>query len=609
MALNEDQALAVGARDNFMVVAIPGSGKTEVSTRYAERVLEEQQDAIIALLTFTEAAAINLGLRLDRNIGNASIRERALSSTFHSSSIKLWRAAYGRKDIVLGPSLNLMLHRTMKFCNVHMEMDDAVQLVDAMGRELDPLNLDFTKKEKKLFAAYQTLLDKDNKSDFNRICREVVMGMNAGTVPSLQELQSITHLSADEFQDSDPLQFEFLRQHHMRGVTVMVVGDDDQSIYAFRNAKGYENFVNFQSEFNANAYALKICYRCGSRILESADRLIRHNIERVDKTLTSALSEPGTVKVWGGFEKEEQTDRIVEMITADCDGWAVLARTNRELDDIEGALSAFDVEVKRLGGRSFWESHHAIIVLKMLYFHHSLKATKFLPVILSYLGEEEPVIDSVMRAASAGSLVEQLDNVMSYLETSEAKVFLSKLEYSSDSVVASDGKAVAEYLRGFIDLCISSQHKKIAGYVEVAADVVMRTIKRKGSVREGVKWLVDRYLLSSRKANNNEETKPNTVVLSTLHGSKGLEFPKVAIINCQDGKIPAQDKDGLGMAHYEEERRLLYVGMTRAETQLELLFVSKASHFLSECEPDQTRAIMKKLKGSNVRVSAAEDIF
>ncbi|WP_299021304.1 ATP-dependent helicase [uncultured Photobacterium sp.] len=593
--LNPDQQLVVDAEGHVMVVAIPGSGKTEVSSRYAERKLLDDTANVIAMLTFTDAAARGMGARLDKNLSR-SIRSRAISSTFHSCAIKLWRQAYSSRPILMGVRQEMLIERVMReVSSRQLKLSDGVAIIDEMGRELKLKRSKHTKAQLRLFDAYCTLRDKEGYTDFNEISRQVILGMREGRVPSLMDTDGVTHICADEFQDSDPLQYHFLLEHARRGVTIITVGDDDQSIYRFRNACGFENFVNFQQDLGATAYSLKICYRCYPRILETADRLISFNEERIDKVLSSHFPSGGNVTVTGFDTEESQTSHIISSVLAKPREVAVLARTNLELDGIELMLSSMtDRKITRLGGKSFWENMHAIGYLQAVTLATNPFKTELLPEILGYMQSCESVIDEakamIANKLSRDDIFQQLlsrDNLNGSVRNYLHYVISKSLPATAD------GQANAEWQRELVLFLSQSRYLKSTGIAGSISDVLTKKAKGMGSLYKAVNDMANNVLFYPTKKNT--VISPDDIVISTLHGSKGLEFGRVYIINIHENKIPAEDKDGLGLEHIEEERRLFFVGITRAEKELNMSFVKEPSFFLKECELELTKQAIREL--------------
>ena len=164
-----------------------------------------------------------------------------------------------------------------------------------------------------------------------------------------------THLLVDEFQDTDRAQYEWIKQHAKTGMITTVVGDDDQSIYGFRNAEGYAGMMRFKTDFNAQLISLPINYRCAPEILYPAARLINQNKERVEKDITAFQKPGGKVEILNFATRDDEIDAFVETVKDNPNSWAILGRTNKILDIVELYLKDEGVNYRRTAGSDFWD--------------------------------------------------------------------------------------------------------------------------------------------------------------------------------------------------------------------------------------------------------------
>lgn len=590
--LNTDQQLVVDSISNTLVVAIPGSGKTEISSRYAEKNLSQSRNNVIMMLTFTDASAKSMATRLDKNLGVMN-RSRALSSTFHTCAMQLFKCAYKGRKLIMGFRQEMLIERCVRDLSLKMSMKDAVKYIDEMGRKLNLKRKDYSSSQLKLFDKYNQL--KSNQVDFNEVSREVIIGIRNKTIPSLIDINRVTHICADEFQDCDELQYEFLKVHHELGAVILAVGDDDQSIYGFRDAGGYDNFLNFQTDFNAKAYALKVCYRCYPRILQSANNLISFNNDRVPKQLNSSFDCGGEVSVHGFYDGMKQENFVINDVLNTPNSVAILARTNKELDDYELALTSHGIKPIRIGGKSFWENVNAVGYLQLIAVAAHTDGIKFLPDFLGYLkNDENVVLQSKKIVAKQLSRHDTLSQVVDISGINiGAQEILEHIQTTSTSMCR-DAKSITSWQKPLVRMITQARGLKKSSVAGIISDIITQSSAASGSFSKAVFDLVNTVFFGiSRK---NIQITKNDVVISTLHGSKGLEFGRVHIINIIEDKIPAEDKDVLGMVHVEEERRLFYVGITRAEKRLYLHFVSQPSYFLKEAECDLTKKALLKLR-------------
>ncbi|WP_243768995.1 UvrD-helicase domain-containing protein, partial [Klebsiella pneumoniae] len=163
---------------------------------------------------------------------------------------------------------------------------------------------------------------------------------------------SITHLIVDEVQDTDGIQFTWISEHAKRGINTTIVGDDDQTIYSFRDAGGVKIFRQFDKAYNPNVFHLTKCFRCAPLILKFADTVIRKNKARYEKSLVSGRNgDKGKVTFIRSDKADDQVDVIKELVEKNPHDWAILSRNNTTLDKMESYL---EVPVTRIGGKSFW---------------------------------------------------------------------------------------------------------------------------------------------------------------------------------------------------------------------------------------------------------------
>lgn len=594
--LNSDQKLAVNAEGHIMVVAIPGSGKTEVSVRYVERILTLSPTDAVAMLTFTDAAAKNMKRRLEGSLSKSQ-SVRAFPSTFHSAAVQMWRQLNSYKRIVMGGHLNIYVERALRSCGSAMGFDQACATIDKMGQELKLDRSKYNTMQLKLFHTYQSIMKKENRIDLNQISRDVILGIRDGSIHPLSETLGVTHIVADEFQDSDDLQYQFLLEHAKRGVNIFVVGDDDQSIYGFRNANGVNNFRNLQTDLAAKAYSLKICYRCPPAILEVANNLIEHNEERIPKQLKSHLDTGGHVDCKGYQDENDQVEKVVKKILVDPKGWAVLARTNKEIDNVELELTKHKMKLKRLGGKSFFDAPDVIAYIKLMWMicHRN---SRYLADFLGYMHESELCIDGVKDMIEAGI---SFDNIITSIKQSGTLGIHTQSAFQhyfhEELPHGQNKKTAAHYQRQLISMIMAQRNMNSPGAIGAMADIITRTAEGLNSFKAAVDQFHDRIAGFSSK--QDQKISEDEVVIATLHGSKGLEFKNVAILGCQDERIPQPDKDGLGLPHWEEERRLFYVGITRSEEYLHLAFFKPKIGFLREALRERADAALADLENAS----------
>jgi DNA helicase-2/ATP-dependent DNA helicase PcrA len=292
--LNPNQRSVVDARGNCLAIACPGSGKTSTAASKAACLLEKGERVVA--VTFTKDAALELRERIIKLAGEENCA-RLIVGTFHSICLFMAfpgkaKGRFGREilmemrtpfqeewDLVKpGVQFNFV-GRALREHGLNIRGQDALALIEA-AKESDSLD-HLDEDVRNMVETYLDVMQRAGKIDFQDIILKVNRAMRDGSLTPL----STAHLLVDEFQDVDRAQYEWIEHHARSGVAITAVGDDDQSIYAFRRALGYSAMEKFTREFGAERILLGINYRCRSEILAAAEFLINHNTERISKSL------------------------------------------------------------------------------------------------------------------------------------------------------------------------------------------------------------------------------------------------------------------------------------------------------------------------------------
>ncbi|MCI2285956.1 ATP-dependent helicase [Colwellia sp. MSW7] len=288
--LTEEQAGTIeNVDENKMIVALAGSGKTHTFISLVERILQENPYSTIAMVTFTNAATSEMEDRVKMKVG--SMANRVSVSTFARLMRVQFVPLMNKRRLLIGGEYYGFIKRAMISQGVDLdELRDCLSEVDKLGRDLT--FVDDGSSYSRVFAEYSNLLKRYGRYDLNLMARELIQALIEGKIKPIKQ----DFILIDEFQDTDILQYEWLKENS-RNKKVAVVGDDDQSIYAWRGARAYEAFVDFQGDFNAEAYLLSQCFRCAPEILSTAKAFIEHNQDRIDKDMSSPKPLGGTVSI------------------------------------------------------------------------------------------------------------------------------------------------------------------------------------------------------------------------------------------------------------------------------------------------------------------------
>lgn len=637
MSLSDDQQLVVAApNQNKLVVALPGSGKTHTSIELAIQILKENPDARLVMVTFTRASTAETLHRLQAKL-NPSDLQRCVVQTFAKLMHDHAKPLLGKRQLIMGAPHTAFIARiaggdpdTMQF----LQHEATVEYLKAEGdvKQVSPI----TRK-------YLSELQRYNKVDLSTISVELIMAMRSGQIAPL----SFTHMIVDEFQDTDYNQYSWIKAHLDDSRCFTVVGDDDQSIYGFRGSLAYHGMVMFQEDFESTGILLRRCYRCPPEVLEAAGRLIEHNQTRLDKEMISAKPKGGKVQVtevtenailrakgldpikldqyldyvaqhrkapqpiehgyeeilnaytkkvnakFNGKKSAEQLRSTINLgleshayvaheISKDPEGWAVLARTNMLLDAVQKELASLGLPVTRLGGKSIWEDASIVGYLALLHAMANPRNFHTLDDALFFLGVDSAMVAQIHHAAVTNKSINRIPSAGTEFGSDEGyKLFHEFNELAP--IMERDSSTIAEFLNMLVERLKEHDdaHDGSTAKYRIVNDVL---ISNQGTI--GM-----RIAAIHRLAQNKQEQDHNdasTVVLSTMNGSKGLQWSKVWIIDVEPGRSPAKykgqkDDDDAELEHTEEERRLLYVAMTRAENLLQLSYrQGKRSPFINE---------------------------
>lgn len=630
--LNSSQRDAVQAADGpVMVIAGAGSGKTRVLTfRIAHLLQLGVQPANILALTFTNKAANEMKERINSllNVGRAI----PWMGTFHSVFARILRQdahslGYDRSYSIYDTDDSVSLVRTiMNDLNISQQQFHPKALLNmissAKNTLLPPDQLKkqsrslFQEKSALVYAEYQTRLKHNNAMDFDDLIT-IPIDLFWKFPEILEKWQSrFEYILVDEYQDTNHAQYRLLRLLAGKKNNICVVGDDAQSIYAFRGAD-IRNILDFEKDYpDCHVFRLEQNYRSTQKILHAADNVIKNNQERIPKTLWTENIEGEPVYALECLNEQEEGSRVSRLIKdelfkskRDFNHFVVLYRTNAQSRSIEDGLRKMGIPYVIVGGVEFYkrkEIKDVIAYLRVIV--NPVDDDSLLRIInmpprgignttlqrFRKIAAEKGIrlfealkhIDDIPRVnQTARKNIRELISLIEKYRTVHAKEHMSaselarsfieetgilsmfKLESSPTSI--SRWENVQELLSAVTEFCEENPDKDIADFLEsisLIADVD--------------KWNDSR----------------NAVTLMTLHSAKGLEFPVVIMVGMEEGLFPLYNGNADSM-EVEEERRLCYVGMTRARERLFMTYTRyrhrfgegyypTPSRFLDEIGPD-----------------------
>jgi DNA helicase-2/ATP-dependent DNA helicase PcrA len=602
--LNPQQQAAVAHVEGpLLLLAGAGSGKTRVITHRIAHLIEAHHvpGPCILAVTFTNKAADEMRQRVNSLIGGLSSRESPLVSTFHSFCVRLLRRDGDRLS-------ELRLGFTKKF-TIYDE-DDQVALIKsiykAMGldekfmayrgmcswishnksRKESPQDVyrastdANTSRMASVYEQYEARLRQANALDFDDLLLETVRLLAHDEDLRRQYNQRFEFVMIDEYQDTNRSQYELIRLLTVGHKNLCVVGDEDQSIYGWRGAD-IRNILDFERDYpNAAVIRLEQNYRSTKNILEAASAVVANNTERKGKWLWTTSGAGERIARFEAFDGEQEAlfiaDTIEKLLTVSPeDRAAVLYRTNFQSRQIEEALRRYGRQYVVVGGFSFYqraEIKDALSYLKVLSSpHDSVSMLRIINTPARGIGKstiEQIEQYALERELSVWSAIGRLLDEKLFPPRAEAalQAFRNMIqELAAMLATAKVSDVLEEILRrtGYTKMLEGDKDPESESRLANLNELI-NAASEAGERGEGVAEFLDHAALVS-DSDNLDERAP--VSLLTLHNAKGLEFPIVFLAGMEEGLFPHM-RSLDSKAAMEEERRLCYVGMTRAEKRL-----------------------------------------
>lgn len=601
--LNDEQARAVTHGDGpLLILAGAGSGKTKTLTHRIAYLIGELKvfPSRILAVTFTNKAAKEMRQRLAQLLDEEADNRQFMPwmGTFHSICVRILRMdgthigldkrflIYDTDDQV---SLMKQIMKARGLTDKDIKPRAVLSVISNAKNEMRSAE-DFSmsargpreQKIAELFFAYEKALKEAAALDFDDLLTKTVELLNNSPEIRQKWQRQFEHILIDEYQDTNAVQYALIKLLVNERRNLCVVGDDAQSIYSFRGAD-YTNILNFERDFpGTTVVKLEQNYRSTGAILDLANSLIQHNIHRTDKNLWTANGDGTEPRLWQTYNESEEALAIANEIQVQAargrsyGDMAVLYRTNAQSYAIERALRQSYIPYKIVGGLRFLDRavvKDVLAYLRLLY--QPSDRVSFLRIVnvpkrgigAVSLAKFLDWNDAARRDIVSGLLaVEEADNL-----TARAKRPLLEL-----------GK-ILEELQQEIDGSPAELIEKIirqTGYGDFINDGTPQAEERMeniGVLLAEAKAYVDvsAFLEEMALMSSADTAAEQQVTLMTLHAAKGLEFPVVFLAGLEEGILPHVRVFNSGKADdIEEERRLCYVGVTRAREEL---FVSCAS--------------------------------
>ncbi|WBA17861.1 DNA helicase Rep [Salinivibrio kushneri] len=630
MKLNPAQSDAVRHISGpCLVLAGAGSGKTRVITHKIAYLVQQcgYKARHIAAVTFTNKAAREMKERVAQGLGKQESRG-LMVSTFHTLGLNIIRREYKTLGLKAGFSLfddqdQLALLKALTEQELDNDKDLLRQLVHTISNWKnamlgpDEALAQAQDERDQLFAAcyarYQKQMRAYNALDFDDLILMPVALLSQNQAVRERWQARIRYLLVDEYQDTNTSQYQLVKLLVGERARFTVVGDDDQSIYSWRGAQP-KNLVYLQQDFpRLHVVKLEQNYRSTSRILRAANILIANNPHVFEKTLFSALPDGDMLKVLTANNEEHEAERVVgELIghrflgRTQYKDYAILYRGNHQSRLIEKALMQNRIPYKISGGTSFFsraEIKDIMAYLRLLTNPDDDNA--FLRVVNTPRREIGPVTLEKLgsyanqrgKSLFAASFELGLSQHLSGRGLASLQAFTRWVVELSDQAERGDTVAAVRALLRDIHyeewLYESSSSPKVAEmrmknvsqlYSWIVADLEG---DNPDQVERTLREVVQRLTLRDMMERGEDDDDADQVQLMTLHASKGLEFPYVYLIGMEEGLLPHQssiDEDNI-----DEERRLAYVGLTRAQKALTFVVCRERRQFGEVIKPQQSR--------------------
>ena len=605
--LNDKQKEAVLATDGpCLVIAGAGSGKTKVLTH---KIAYDIESGIkpwnILAITFTNKAANEMKERIEKLIGDAA--KDLWMGTFHSICVRILRRYIDR----IGYKTDFVIFDTsdqktlIKECLKTLKVDDKIftdrgvlsEISNGKNEMLEPKAYgvkyagDFRKKTiGEIYELYQRRLRENNAIDFDDIINFTIKILSENPDVLDYYTEKFKYILVDEYQDTNKAQFTLVSLLASKYGNVTAVGDNDQGIYSFRGAD-ISNILNFERDFpGTRIIKLEQNYRCTGNILKAANAVIKHNENKYDKKLWTENEEGHLPCIYCGEDEYDEGRYIVEQINHlkteeyyKNSDFTILYRMNAQSRAIEDILMREGIPYKVIGGLKFYERKEIKDIIAYLRLIHNSADNLSLKRIINEpkRGIGKTSIEQIQEISdkTGNSMYEIIRNAQEYGLTrvfSNSRDFIEQIEYlksKKDELKISD--LIKETLNktGYTKALENENSVEAETRIENLEEFLTVAIEfEEESADNTLAEFLENITLSSDI--DGMEDQDNSITLMTLHSAKGLEFPVVFLVGMEEGIFPGYKSIGEPQA-LEEERRLFYVGITRAK---QYLYLTCAKH-------------------------------
>lgn len=648
--LNEHQREAVSAPlGNYLILAGAGSGKTRVLVHRIAWLMQVEQASPHSILTvtFTNKAAAEMRGRIEQLMHGSM--SGMWNGTFHGLCHRLLRAHY--LDARLPEDFQIidsddqirLLKRLIKAQNLDEKSWPAKQMAwyindkkdegirsDKIGFNHDPME----QTRVNIYKTYQEACDRAGLVDFAELLLRCFELLRDNTFIREHYQARFSHILVDEFQDTNNIQYSWLKMLAGNKNHVMIVGDDDQSIYGWRGAK-VENIQRFTREFlDTKTIRLEQNYRSTATILKGANQLISNNSERLGKELWTDGSDGEPISVYAGFNELDEARFVVSRIKTYFENGglltncAILYRNNAQSRVLEEALLQQSLAYRIYGGMRFFDRQEvkdALAYLNLISNRNNDAAFERV-VNRPTRGIGDKTLEVIRRAArDRGATMWQTainllnDKILAGRSATAMRRFIELIDALEDDTYEMPLFEQTDFVIKNVGLRIMYEKEKgEKGKARIENLEELVTATRQFVVPEEAAQLSPLVAFLTHAAleagDNQADDFDDAVQLMTLHSAKGLEFPIVFMVGVEEGMFPSKMsmEDALRL---EEERRLCYVGMTRAMEKLYICYAEmrrlygnemfhRPSRFIGEIPEECVEEVRMKAKVTRTQASA-----
>ena len=608
--LNDAQKAAVAYTDGpLLVLAGAGSGKTKTLTHRIAYLLTHERvwpNEILAV-TFTNKAAREMRERLSALISQPNTRQfMPWMGTFHGICVRILR----RDGPAIGVPSNFIIYdeadrqglvkQAMKQLSIAPDKLKPRSVSAAISNAKNDLLTpdDYAAAAQypnqqyiaKIYDRYEQLRSEAGALDFDDLLIETVRLLRDASEIRQKYRQYFKHILIDEYQDTNAAQYAIVKYLVNDARNICVVGDDWQSIYSWRGAD-FKNILNFERDFpGAKVIKLEQNYRSTGAILEAAQKVITKNVERTDKKLWTAAGNGAPVQVQAVRDESEEAYVVASHIAAQTSigarrygDFAVLYRTNAQSFAFERAFMQQRIPYQLVGGVRFYDRKEIKDIIAYLR--------------LLYQPNDRMSFSRIANVPARGIGATSLEKFLRWQNDNNMDIIASLVNVEQTSVLTPRAKKsllhLGEILRELQALVLSDTSpsdiiekllEKIA-YRDYVIDGTPQAEERDDNLSvliadaKSFATLPDFLEEAALMSSVDQQSDGEKVTLMTLHAAKGLEFPVVFMVGMEDGLFPSERALEEGPRNLEEERRLCYVGMTRAREELYLLYAQSRAQF------------------------------